>query len=79
MKKIVKRFGIMTAIIMGVGFGLSTNSIDTNAQAGCQNLACKHDLISGFRCFDDDTDGYNCNDSQYPGCSEMLCTGVGVN
>lgn len=60
-------------IITGAIVGNVLNTQDAVARKPCENLACKWDYFGGFRCFDDGTEGYACDDSAYPSCSETRC------
>lgn len=64
---------------MGSLAGNLINDGKANAYANnCENLTCASDLLGGFRCFDTGFDGYNCDDSGYPSCSEVACGGAVV-
>lgn len=73
MKKLMNIIVVLLTIFIGSLVGNLLNANEINAQASCENLACKYDFIGGFRCFNDGTDGYNCSDTAYPSCSETIC------
>lgn len=73
MKKYYRYFIITLLVICGIFVGDILNNNVANAVNPCPDLACKPDFFGGFRCFDDGTAGYSCDDSDYPDCSETLC------
>jgi len=76
MKNKINLFILLIALTVGSVTGILLSQENAYAN-NCEDLACKYDFFGGFRCFDDGTTGYNCNDSQYPTCTETACTGGG--
>lgn len=73
MKKILNLILVALFVFSGAVVGNILSAEEVSARRGCENLACKHDIIGGFRCFNDGTVGYGCDDSGYPDCSETRC------
>jgi hypothetical protein len=75
-----RAFTLICAMILGIVGGTLSNNSALYASGTCENLVCKYDGLSGFRCFSEPQEqGYNCNDSNYPSCSETSCTAPGEN
>jgi hypothetical protein len=72
MKSKINLLFLSIAILIGSVSGILMNQ-ETAYARSCEDLACKYDYLGGFRCFDDGTAGYGCDDSSYPSCSETRC------
>lgn len=72
MKSKINLLFLSIAILIGSVSGILINQ-ETAYARSCDDLACKYDYLGGFRCFNDGTSGYNCNDGGYPNCSETRC------